>query len=125
MPTLPWQNMQPIEDKSYVVMLTFLPLRRYRDTLRFFVYIRQVNKQLRQTKGLIGYSFRAKPLSRRYWTISAWESEQELGQFVSTMPHAGVRKNMSGAMGPTKFVSWTVSGKSLPLDWVEALSHQE
>ncbi len=35
----------------------------------------KVGKQLAETRGLVGYSFRAKLSSHRFWTLSIWEDE--------------------------------------------------
>ena len=42
----------------------------------FFLYTSQVVKKLASARGLLGYSFLARPLSKRFWTLSAWESKQ-------------------------------------------------
>ena len=42
----------------------------------FFLYTSQVVKKLASAQGLLGYSFLARPLSKRFWTLSAWENKQ-------------------------------------------------
>ena len=35
-----------------------------------------------QTPGAIGYSMRAKLISRRFWTLSVWDNDKALMEFV-------------------------------------------
>lgn len=126
MPTLPWQQTATSTyDGKYVVMLSYLPLSHYRDTLRFYKYVQQINGQLRRTEGLLGYSFKAHIWQKDYWTLSVWEDQKALDAFIRTEPHVSVMKSMSGAMGQTKFTSWQVEGSELPVIWAEALGRQK
>lgn len=125
MPTLPWQNINTNTDPAdYTAMLTYLPLKHWWDTPRFIVYIIQIYLQLRKTAGLIGFSMRAKPLSKNYWTLSLWESERAMGAYIHTSPHLTVMKSMRGRMGQTAFVSWKVSADVHCLSWSDALERK-
>src|SRR5207245_1790913 len=57
----------------------------------------EVGRQLAETRGLVGYSFRAKFSSHRFWTLSIWEDEQALMAFVSQDPH----RTTMGLLQPT------------------------
>ena len=37
-----------------------------------------IQRQLRASRGLIGYSLRARLAVKRFWTLSAWEDEAAL-----------------------------------------------
>ena len=80
-------------------------------------------RQLAITKGVIGYSLRAEPLRKRYWTVSVWKDQGAINRYVQTSPHATVMNSMKGAMGSTALVSWTVDGADLPISWADALKH--
>jgi hypothetical protein len=83
MPSLPWQTLAtPEPDREYLALLTFLPLKHYRAVPKFFWLTLQTQRQLSQSKGLIGYSFLAQPLRRNFWTLSVWEDEESLMDFV-------------------------------------------
>jgi hypothetical protein len=56
---------------GYLVMASHLPLKRITATVRFFRGVSAVRKQLATADGLIGYTLRARPLARDYWTLSA------------------------------------------------------
>ncbi|HJY87845.1 MAG TPA: antibiotic biosynthesis monooxygenase [Candidatus Acidoferrales bacterium] len=86
----------------------------------FFFYTAQVVKQLASAPGLLGYSVLARPLSKRFWTLSAWENEGALQAFVQHPPHVRLMRALSPHMGETKFVRWMVRGSELPLRWEDA-----
>ena len=74
-------------DREYLALMSYLPLKKVRMIPRFISYTREIQTQLSQAKGLIGYSLRAKPLRRAFWTLSVWEDENALMEFVSNPPH--------------------------------------
>jgi hypothetical protein len=57
-------------------------LKSYRKMLDLMRRSRSVSDQLEQTPGLIGFTFRAKFLRHRFWTLSAWEDDRSLAAFV-------------------------------------------
>ena len=101
MPDLPWTARAEMEPGSdYLVMASHLPLKRITATVRFFRAASAVRKQLATADGLVGYTLRAKPLARDYWTLSVWTDETALGQFMRTPPHVQVMTSLKPFMGP-------------------------
>ena len=78
-------------------------------------------KQLASAEGVLGYSVLAHPLSKRFWTLSAWKDEAALRAFVQHPPHVRIMTALTPHMDETKFVRWTVKGSELPLRWDDAL----
>lgn len=99
--------MQP--GNGYLVMASHLPLKRITGTARFFQAVLAVRGQLAAADGLIGYTLRARPLSRDYWTLSVWADEAALRAFMRTPPHVQIMSSLTPLMGTTKFVTWTIS----------------
>src|SRR5215510_5190993 len=119
---MPWTTLaQADSNREYFALLSYLPLKKYRAIPSFFRFTFQIQKQLRKTPGIIGYSLRAKPLSRNFWTLSAWTDERMLMEFVTRIPHAQAMKGLMPHMEPTKFTKWRVSGSALPLRWDDAM----
>ena len=119
---MPWvarSEMTP--GASYLVMASHLPLIRLSATVQFFRGVRAIRKQLATAEGLIGYALRARPLARDYWTLSVWENESSLRQFMRTAPHVGLMSSLKPIMGPTKFVQWQISGIGRP-SWPDAMA---
>jgi hypothetical protein len=122
MPPLPWKSfVTPDPDSEYVVMASSLPLLRLIATLRFFRFVRAIRAQLAGSGGLVGYSLWAKPLKKRYWTLSVWRDEAALASFMNAMPHVEVMTKLGPDMGETRFVRWHVRGAETQVAWDEAL----
>jgi len=121
-PDLPWTSSRTSDpDCEYLVLLTYLPLRRFRTLPAFFRLILAIQRQLAGTAGLVGYTLRARPFSLRFWTLSAWDSEDALKGFVAAQPHRDTMRKLRGKMGETSFTRWSVSGFDLPPTWGAAL----
>src|SRR5258708_28498366 len=94
---------------GYRVMASHLPLKRITATVRFFRAVSAVRKQLATADGLVGYTLRAKPLARGYWTLSVWKDDTALREFMRTPPHGQLMTSLKPFMRPTQFVTWTIS----------------
>jgi quinol monooxygenase YgiN len=91
--------------------------------VRFFRAVSAVRKQLATAEGLIGYTLRAKPLARDYWTLSVWTDATALRQFMRTPPHVQIMTSLKPVMGPTKFVTWKISAADSRPSMAAALEH--
>jgi quinol monooxygenase YgiN len=122
MPSSPWRTFgSPDPDGDFVALLSYLPLKSHWRVLPFFFYTAQVVRQLGTADGLVGYSLLARPLSKRFWTLSAWKNEDALRAFVQHPPHVRIMTALTPHMDETKFVRWGVKGSDLPLHWDDAL----
>jgi heme-degrading monooxygenase HmoA len=120
-PALPWTSSRAVEpEREYLVLASALPLRRFRATPGFMRMALQIRRQLADAPGLVGYSLDARPLARRYWTLSAWEDRDALTRFVAASPHAAVMTTLRPRMGTTRFTTWHLPGSALPPRWSDA-----
>jgi quinol monooxygenase YgiN len=123
---MPWLALAPIDaNREYLALLSYLPLKTYRAIPSFFRFTLQVIKQMRATPGAIGLSLRAKVIPRNFWTLSAWNDEQALQDFVMKLPHVDAMKALSPYMGTTNFIRWKVTGTALPLRWEDAMRRSQ
>ncbi len=89
MPDLPWTSHSEVEPGlEYLAMASHLPLKNFSSTLRFFRGVSDVRNQLAGAEGLIGYTLRAEPFARDYWTLSIWKDQAALREFMRAPPHA-------------------------------------
>ena len=122
MPDIPWTAAGEMEPgREYVVMASHLPLRSVTSTVRFFRAVAAIRKQLRSAEGLVGYTLRAKPLARKYWTLSVWNDRDALAQFMRTPPHIGIMSSLKPLMAPTRFVQWQITAAEGRPSWSDAL----
>jgi heme-degrading monooxygenase HmoA len=118
MPALPWKSFAPPEnDREYSALLTYLPLKRWRAIPKFMRYTSQIQRQLADSEGLIGYALDAKVPSRDFWTLSVWEDKASLRRFVQQNPHEKVMMDLLPHMGQTAFFPFNVDASSIPPDW--------
>ncbi len=124
MPTIPWRRTATVDpDAEYLLMAGRLPLRSITKVPWFLGLTASVVRQLERTDGLVGYSLRAQPFARTFWTLSAWTDARALAAFVAEMPHQRVMAKLGPHMGPTRFTTWTAPGSALPTTWDVAIGH--
>lgn len=123
MPTQPWVTVRrPHPEQEYLVLVSELPLKRFRDLGVFLRYTWQIRGQLRRAPGLLGYSLAARILKRQFWTLSVWDGEAALQRFVVENPHGHVMTALQAKMGQTRFVRWNLRGSAFPPRWRDALA---
>lgn len=121
MPTLPWKRfVEPVPDREYLALISYLPLLHYRALPKFLLFALETQRQLKTSPGLIGYAMKATPWSLKAWTISVWENQQSLDNFVRQVPHSTIMQALAPHMGKTQFAQWPVTAREIPLDWRSA-----
>lgn len=113
---------EPDPTREYVLMLTYLPLKSFRTIPRFKRYTREIEKDLQRSEGIVGFSIVSQALRRRFWTLSAWEDDTALMNFVYQLPHNEAVKELKGDLTEFRRVRWTACGSELPPDWEESLA---
>ncbi len=118
-----WKVLRPADpSREYLVLLSYLPLKRLWRIPWFALQANRIAHQLERSTGVLGYSLNSRLLMGQFWTLSAWEDEATLQAFVHAAPHVATMRAMIPYMGRTRFVRWTVRGADLPVRWDEALS---
>jgi hypothetical protein len=120
----PWKNFaSPRDDKEYVALLSFLPLKCYWTIPKFAGLTMETMRQLAKSRGLIGYSLMAELTLKRFWTLSVWEDRQSLRDFVEEIPHSRIMQELAPHMGKTGFAEWSVRASEIPIPWAVARQH--
>jgi hypothetical protein len=92
MPALPWTANTAVDPmQEYLVMASRLPLRSYATIPAFLRMTLALRKQLAASERMVGYSPLAEPLSKSFWTLSAWSDEVH-----RPGPHRGVSYRSPG-----------------------------
>jgi heme-degrading monooxygenase HmoA len=63
---------------------------RYRDMPGAALAALRFRHALPSTQGAIGLSLAVQPLARRTWSISAWETEDDLRRFLGSSAHVAI-----------------------------------
>jgi hypothetical protein len=127
MPALPWKasTSPPPPDGTVTVMASRLELRRLRDVPSFLTGAMRIRRQMLASPGAVGVSLIARPLSRTFWTLSAWQDRAALGAVVGREPHRKIMNHFRPRMAGSSFVTWTAPATTLPIAWDEALRRLE
>ena len=121
MPQVPWIRVSsPPPGREYLALISYLPLLHFRAIPSFFRFTFQTRQQLKTAEGLIGYSLDAQPFSRKFWTLSVWEDQQSLNNFVRQVPHSQIMQALAPHLDKTQFAQWSVTSAEIPLDWPKA-----
>ncbi len=119
---IPWKSLAPVQPgREYVVLLSYLPLKSYFKLPMFFRFTSQINAQLRATPGVIGYTMRAKLFTRRFWTLSVWDNDKALMEFVAKVPHSEAMQKIAPYMDKTNFWRWKLPSSEIPPRWDDAM----
>src|SRR5207245_11602990 len=73
--------------REYLALITYLPRKHYWSIFSFIRQSNAIQKQLKGSRGLIGYSLRAQLLGKKAWTVSVWQDERSRMQFAEDTPH--------------------------------------
>jgi hypothetical protein len=107
------------EGESLVSVATYVPIKRWVNVLRAFRLSNRVEKQLRQSNGIVTYSLAVNPLRRQFWTYSVWQEPAAAKAFVADQPHAtAIKRYQEWAAEGAAFTEW--ESTSSRLDWNEA-----
>jgi hypothetical protein len=116
-----WKSLKIADDEQeYLVLLSYLPLKKVWMIPKFLWNTSKIERQLTESKGLMGYALHAEFLAKRFWTLSVWEDESSLRAFVSHLPHSQTMIELAPHMASTKFTRWKVKGSALPANWDDA-----
>jgi hypothetical protein len=126
MPALPWITVGTADrDASLTIIASRLPLRSHRGIPRFLWHTWLVQRRLARSPGLVGYSLDARLWRKTFWTVSAWASRPDLGDFDRSSPHRAAKEAIRPAMLPSTFVMWRPRADSLPITWREVRDRVE
>lgn len=117
-----WQSFQkPEPDSELQGVVGHLHPFRYRTVPQVLKNTRQIEAQLAESDGLVGYALRAKLFQRRFWAVAVWENDEMLQTFVDSDPHAGIKAALKGKMEESWFKKFNVKSKEVPIAIDEAL----
>ena len=117
--------MQVDPRREYLALITYLPRKSFWSIRSFVRQSGMIQEQLEDTRGLVGYSMRAQLLGKRAWTLSVWEDESALQEFVRKSPHVDTMRKPIIQPGKARFVRYKLAGSKVPPSWDEALGQLE
>jgi hypothetical protein len=117
-----WKTVTELDPEAeYLVLASSIPPKSVASTWKLFRGSRAVRRQLLASDGVMGFSMLAEPLRKHYATLSVWRDAAALDAFTHAHPHDELMGGLAPAMGPTKFVRWTIQGTDGRPSWDHAL----
>jgi hypothetical protein len=86
----------------------------------FWDYVMEVNDDLPKQKVYLGHSIRRVVLGKEGWTMTVWENEQSLNEFVSGDLHQRAIDKSLNAVAKARFARATVMRSEVPISWEKA-----
>ena len=107
--------------KEVVVVATRLKLRGWCEVRRFFRLNGAIRRQLKATPGVINYWLRADFLRLRFYTISVWEDDRSIDEFVRIGDHRAAMAEFDeiAVREESDFTRWKTAEMS-KADWRDA-----
>jgi heme-degrading monooxygenase HmoA len=117
-PPLPWRSFAPIDpDRAYIVTTTQLPLRHHRHIPAVMAATMRIARELARSHGLVGYSLHAQLVHKTFWTMSAWQTADDLQRFVRSDVHRAAIASIGPHMTRPRIQTTTARGAHLPPAW--------
>lgn len=86
----------------------------------FMRVMRPIDQELEHAPGLVGHATRVLADLSEDWTLSVWESEEDMAAFVMSNAHQDAIEQMAELSRPSTVVMWHVESSEMPLDWADA-----
>lgn len=80
-------------------------------------HVGRIADQLENQPGCIGYELRGRVPGREVWTLTVWESEAAMLEFVVSGAHGEAMPQASGLVEEFDSAPFEVAADALPLSW--------
>lgn len=100
-------------DTGMIVSVTRLRLRSLRYLLPFAYHSRRAHRQAEQSPGCLGAQVR-KTGGLAFWTLTFWDNETSLRNYLSHGPHRQVMPKLSRWCDEAAVTHWTHDGPQYP-----------
>lgn len=117
----PWKTVQPIDaEREYVLVVTELVPRNMRSTGPLFRGARAASAQIAAAPGIVGFATSAKPLAKRYETVSLWEDEAAIDAFARSGDHHQLVRDLAPSLDSSASSRSLRTGAAGRPTWSEA-----
>jgi len=107
----------PLAERDYVVSVTRLQIRSPRTALSFFRRLGPVQRQMRNSPGLVSFGLRAQLLKMTFSTYGVFEDRKAMVAFVSSAAHGDAMQSLRGGFHQVESRTVVTTGAEIPADW--------
>jgi heme-degrading monooxygenase HmoA len=127
---MPYKVLKPgySKDSNVVLAITYIEIKKDSpDLSKFWDHVFGIHKNMGENPGVLGVSIRKTIFSSKAWTMTIWENESSLENFVENERHRTAMREGRSAIVKTKFYRTTKKYSELPISWdvAEALVEKE
>ncbi len=125
-PPRPWTPVSAVDpEREYVAFTSRFFLRSPVRAAAFMRHSRRIMKEIDSAPGAVGWAIATNLPRLEFFTVSAWESAEDLRRFLKAGAHGeSAAKFASDMRRKSVFVQFKVRGRDLPLQWDEARARQ-
>jgi len=109
----------PDPGQTYIVSVTRLKVRSPRTALSFFRRLSPVQRQMRNSPGLVAYGLRAQLTRMTFFTYGVFEDRRSLVEFVGSEAHGEAMSALRGRLPQVESRTIPTTGGELPANWTE------
>lgn len=88
----------------------------------FWSHVRHVEETLSKHSGFVGYSRRKQIFGNEAWTLTVWESEKYLNDFVRSEVHQRAISEGMKALQGVRFARMQIQSEDVPPSWQDAIA---
>ncbi|MFL6239685.1 MAG: antibiotic biosynthesis monooxygenase family protein [Actinomycetes bacterium] len=119
---LPWVGRRRADGERVLVFASRFDSRNPLSGLALLGYGLRIWRGAVRSPGCVGASLWAKPLRGKYYTLSAWESEEALGAFARSKAHrSGVKSLRAAGKVDGALISWWEGAATWRPNWKDAM----
>ena len=109
------------KEKDVVLSITYIEINKSSSELsKFWEHVFSIRNKMNENPGVLGVSIRKSIFSNKAWTMSIWEDESSLENFVEGERHRTAIKEGRTTILKTKFYRSTIKYSELPISWEDA-----
>ncbi len=115
---------EPIKEpeKILIVSITYAKTEEKSEKNKsFWKNVNSIKDNIKENSGLIGISISKKIFGNEAWTMTVWETEEDLENFIVSKRHSQAIDESEEALATSKFARLKMKHKDIPLPWDEAV----
>ena len=110
-------------EKNVIVSITYAQIADNSNKNKsFWKNVGLIKENAKENSGLIGISISKKIFGNEAWTMTVWETEEDLENFIISKRHSQAIDESEEALSNSKFARLKMKRKEIPLAWDKALN---
>jgi len=110
-------------EKMVIVSITYAKTGEESEKNKsFWKNVNLIKDNIKENSGLIGVSISKRIFGNEAWTMTVWEREEDLENFIISKRHSQAIDESEEALAISKFARLKMKRKEIPIDWEKAVN---